>query len=111
MWWQVAAALIGVWLMAAPDVLGLPEPTHSFINVVAPIATAFAVIATSEITRGLRYASSVSAAVLVIGSLILGAPMPSLLLVVIPGAVMAVVALPGGETSGSYGGGWRSLLR
>lgn len=110
MWWQIAAALIGAGLMAAPDLLRLPNPTANLVNILAPIAVAFAVIATSEVTRGLRYAASVTAAGLALGTVLLGAPLPVLAAVAGGGALMALVALGGGRTRGSYGGGWRVLL-
>ena len=96
--------------MAAPDVLGLPETTGTFVNILAPIAAAFAIIATSEITRGLRWLSALAAAAMAIGVVLLGAPMPDLLLVAGAALVMALLVSRGGRIGGSFGGGWRSLL-
>jgi hypothetical protein len=110
MWWQIIAALIGLGLMAAPGVLGLPETTGVLVNILAPISAAFAIIAISEVTRGVRWASALAAAALAIGVIVLGAPMPELALVAGAAVVMAVLVTRGGRTSGSFGGGWRTLL-
>jgi hypothetical protein len=109
MLWQVLAALIGIALMAAPDVAGLPQATGTLVNVLAPIAAAFAIIATSEVTRGLRYLSSAAAGLMAVSVPFLGGPIASLALVAGAAVVMALVALGGRRTSGSFGGGWRAL--
>lgn len=109
MGWQILAAVIGMALMAAPDVFSLPEATGTLVNVLAPIGAALAIIAASEVTRGVRYLSSAAAALMAGGALFFGAPMPQLALVVGAAVVMAFLATRGGRTKGSFGGGWTSL--
>jgi hypothetical protein len=110
MWWQVVAAFVGIGLMAAPDLVGLAESPANFVNATAPIGVAFAVIATSEVTRGMRYVTVLSGLVIAVGSALLGVPFPELALIGGGGLAMAGLAFGGGDTSGRYGGGWRSLL-
>jgi hypothetical protein len=110
MWWQVAAALIGLALMAAPDGLGMPEAAGTLVNVLAPISAAFAIVAASEITRGLRWLSAMAAAAMAIGVVVLGAPMHELLLVGGGAAAMGVLLTRGGRTKSRFGGGWSSLV-
>ncbi|MGQ0608380.1 MAG: hypothetical protein ACT4OQ_07960 [Chloroflexota bacterium] len=110
MWWQVAAALIGVGLMGAPDLLGLDGAAANLVNIVAPIGVSAAVIAASEVTRGVRHVATLAGAAIAVGAAVLGTPLPVLLIVVAGGIGMAATSLGGGRTTGHYGGGWRSLL-
>ncbi|HET8777265.1 MAG TPA: hypothetical protein VFN76_06355 [Candidatus Limnocylindria bacterium] len=110
MWWQIVAALIGLVLMAAPDGLDLPEATGTLVNILAPISAAFAIIAASEITRGLRWLSALAAAAMAIGVVVLGAPMPQLAVVAGGAAAMAALATRGERTTARFGGGWSALL-
>ncbi|MGH2382647.1 MAG: hypothetical protein ACRDG7_15700 [Candidatus Limnocylindria bacterium] len=76
----------------------------------APIGVSAAVIAASEVTRGVRYVATLSGVAIAIGSVVLGTPPPVLLIVVAGGLTMAAMSLGGGRTTGHYGGGWRSPL-
>jgi hypothetical protein len=55
MWPRVVSALLGVWLMAAPALLGYSGTASTSDRVVGPLVAAIAIIAIWEITRPLRW--------------------------------------------------------
>jgi uncharacterized membrane protein len=52
---QAAIACLGIWLTAAPPVLGLAGPARSLEQVAGPIITTLAVVAVSDVARPLRW--------------------------------------------------------
>jgi hypothetical protein len=51
MWAQCLNAMLGIWLMAAPTILGYGGPARTNHQIVGPLAVSCAVIALWEVTR------------------------------------------------------------
>jgi len=107
---QIANALLGLWLMAAPAVLGYGGPARTNDRIVGPLAVSFAVVAFWGITR------SVGRVCLLLGLWLLIAPwlleygtVETLDSIGVGGLMILFSALPGNVDRKEYGGGWRSL--
>ena len=110
MWAQIAAALVGLWLMVSPSVLEYGEPARTNSLIAGPIAVSMAVIAIWEIGRSLRWVNVLIGVWLLIAPLILGFETESLVNSMVAGALLAGFSLIRGQVSGQYGGGWKSLF-
>lgn len=109
MWYQLAAAVVGVWLMVSPSVLGFDGPARISVLIAGPLAVSAAVIAASEIGRGLRWVNVLIGVWLLVSSPFLGSGASAILSSLISGALLIALSLLGRHISGRYGGGWRSL--
>lgn len=110
MWWQRLAFALGIWLMAAPDLLGLGDPAADVLHVLGPIAAAVGFIAASEVTRGLRWVNLLTGLALVITPFVLGYGTVALVVSAVSGLALIGLAFLGAQTHTAFGGGWRSLL-
>ena len=110
MWWQRLAFALGIWLMAAPDLLGLGDPAADVLHVLGPIAAAVGFIAATEVTRGLRWVNVVTGLALVITPVLLGYGALALAVSAVTGLALIGLAFMGGRTHTTFGGGWRSLI-
>lgn len=54
MWAQMVMAVLGIWMMVAPAVLGFPKYIADNARIVGPLVASFAVIAIWECTRNVR---------------------------------------------------------
>ena len=111
MWARIAGFVLGLWLMAAPAVLGYTDPAWTNDRIMGPIAAGSAFIAIWQLMRPLRWIGLVVGAWLLAAPWILGygaAPTVNSLVV---GLLLAVLAFLGAKTSKRFGGGWMSLLR
>jgi hypothetical protein len=111
MWAQVLSALLGVWLMVAPAVLGYPGPAHINDRIIGPIVASIAAIAAWEATRPLGRANLVLGLWLVIAPWVLGYGSMALLNSTLVGVLLVVFALVPGRVRHRFGGGWSSLWR
>ena len=109
---QMIVVLLGVWLMAAPAVLGHVGTTAgSSDRVVGPAIAAIAFVAASEITRPIRWVNLLGALWLIVGPWLLDFPTAAAINDLIVGvAVAALAPLGKADTTSRFGGGWRSLL-
>lgn len=106
---QVAGAVVGITLMAAPAVLGYAGSTASDVQrTIGPLAGSLALIAVWEATRAVRLPN------LVLGALLAGAPLvvdhelDAAIIAVVGGlALIAATPFAGGERR-RLGGGWRA---
>ena len=111
MWARIVSILLGLWLMAAPAVLGYGGAAAVNDRIVGPIVAALAVVAVSEITRGLRWASVPAGAWLIIAPWLLGyGPTPMVNSLVV-GLLLIPLAWVRGRVKARYGGGWASLFK
>ncbi|HLT46676.1 MAG TPA: SPW repeat protein [Rubricoccaceae bacterium] len=110
MWAQVVNALLGVWLMAAPAVLGYGAPAAVNDRIVGPVAASFAVIAWWQATRPARWVNLPLGLWLIAAPFVLGygatAPLVNSLAV---GAALAALSLVRGTVDKRFGGGWRAV--
>ena len=110
-----AVAALGLYLMVASHLLGYGRPAEALERVVGPVVTSFAVVATWQATRGLRFVNLLCGAALVLGPLILMALAPYPLRaavndVAVGLAIIGLTLVPYPQTK-SFGGGWKRLVR
>ncbi|HEX7127567.1 MAG TPA: SPW repeat protein [Thermodesulfobacteriota bacterium] len=105
---RAVSALIGVWLMAAPAVLGHGGAAATNDRIAGPLVAAFAIVAMAEVTRPLRWAEALIGAWLLVAPWITGAPAPAAASNVAAGVLLLVLATMGGAVQGRYGGGRRA---
>jgi predicted cobalt transporter CbtA len=110
MWSQRLACVLGLWLMAAPSLLGLPKPDADVMHILGPLAAATGFIASTEVTRGVRWLNVPIGLAVIVAPMLLGYPMPAVALIGISGLALVALAFMGGRTTTSFGGGWRSLF-
>jgi hypothetical protein len=111
MWPQIINAAVGIWLMAAPAVLGYGDPARTNDRIAGPLAAAFAIIAVSEITRPVRWLNLPIGLWLLIAPWVLSFSTVATVNSIIAGVILIVCArLGGGETS-QFGGGWSALWK
>ncbi len=109
---QLAAFLLGVWLTAAPGVLGIADPAWSNFHVVGPLVAMTGLTATYEVTRPVRWVN------LPLGLWLVAAPWglgyvgwPETIWSVAAGLAVAGLAMVRGTMTEQFGGGWSALWR
>lgn len=110
---QMLVVLLGLWLMAAPAVLGHSGTTAgSSDRFVGPAIAAFAFVAASEITRPMRWVNLLGALWLVVAPWVLDFPTAAAVNDLVVGlAVGALSPLGKADTAARFGGGWTSLMQ
>ena len=111
MWAQFLSMTLGLWLMAAPYVLGYDEPASLSDHVIGPIIASLAAIAMWEVTRGLRWLNLLLALWLIVAPWAFGFEVPALVNSVLVGLAVAGLSLVRGKVNEQFGGGWRMLWR
>lgn len=115
MWPRIPNMILGLWLMAAPAVLGLPanHPAATNDRIIGPLVVTFAVVAMSEITFPLRRANYLLGAWLLIAPWVLGylgGPISAIINSLVVGVLIVGFARIPGKRSHYLAGGWSSLL-
>jgi hypothetical protein len=110
MWPRLATVAVGVWLMAAPAVLGYGGAAATSDRVAGPVLVAIGIVAASTITRGLRWAALAPGLWLLVGPALLGVPGRALASSLVGGILVLALTPWGRGDSRRFGGGWRSLL-
>ena len=72
MWARILTAALGIWLMAAPAVLGYDRPASADDRIVGPLAAAFAIVAIWEVTRPLSWMNLLLGLWLIVAPWLLG---------------------------------------
>lgn len=107
---QIVNALLGVWLMASPAILGFGNPAANNDNIVGPIIGTFAIVSIWEATRVVRLYNVPMAIWLLLAPWILGyettAPIINDMAV---GAVVLGLSFVKGTKSQKFGGGWKAV--
>lgn len=111
MWAQISNTVLGIWLIAAPGVLGYSGIASVNDRIVGPWVAAIAYIAVWEVNRGLRYLNMVFGIWLMIAGWILDYPVPAAMNVVIIGVLIVSFSCVEGKRRHQYAGGWASLWR
>jgi hypothetical protein len=110
-WYQLAAACVGLWLMAAPAALEIDRPAATIAWIVGPLVASFAAVAMWGATRPLRWANLPLALWLVLAPAILPHSPSAAASSVACGIAIAVLSAFRGSLRHRYGGGWSSLWR
>jgi general stress protein CsbA len=110
MWQRFLAIILGIWLMAAPAVLGYTGAARTNDAIIGPLAASFAVIAIWEVTRSVRWVNILFALWLLLAPWVLSyeALVPTINSMTV-GIIMAVTAAIRGKITQRYGGGWPAL--
>lgn len=114
MWPGTLSALLGVWLMAAPAVLGYDGLPADVQRIVGPVVAAVGIISLSGVARAFLRANLVPALVLVAASWFLGLDVLALVNSLITGSALGVLAIVGPLVAASaarFGGGWTALFQ
>lgn len=110
MWGSLAVALIGVWLMMSPSVLGYPAPARVSDWVVGPVLAMLGFVAVAEATRPVVRAAAAPGLWLLAAPWVLGYEGAATWHSMAAGAVVLVLSLIARPMDPArYGGGWSVL--
>ena len=110
MWPRLVDTLVGLWLMAAPAVLGYAGAARANDRIVGPLVASIAVIAIWEVTRPLRWTNVALGAWLLAAPWLFGAGPAPLLNDMTAGLLLIAMALKRGPSRTRVGGGWSAVL-
>jgi hypothetical protein len=111
MWAQLINAALGVWLMAAPSILGYDDPARTNDQIVGPLAATVAVIAWWEVTRSVRWINVLLGLWLLVSPWVLGYGDAGVTLHSFAiGTPLALLAVVQGKSKHRFGGGWSALF-
>lgn len=109
MWARILGALLGVWLMAAPAVLGYGPPAASIDRVVGPLAVTVGIVAASAVTRAVGRLHLLLGAWLLAAPWLFHYPAAATASSVTVGALLAGLSFVRSRVEERFGGGWSSL--
>jgi hypothetical protein len=102
---------IGVWLMAAPAVLGYGGDAATNDRIFGPLAAAVAFVALSSVTRPVRWVNLPIGAWLMVAPFVLRYGGESGINSVISGIVLIALSTVKGRVKQEFGGGWRAAFK
>lgn len=118
MWPRLINIAVGVWLMAAPAILGysgVSDVASANDRIVGPLIISAAITAIWPEIRPLRWVNVVLGAWLLVGvpatALVVDWPIEGIISSVLSGAVAITMARIRGDIDSEFGGGWRSIWR
>jgi len=111
MWARIITIALGIWLMAAPGILGYGGIAADNHHIVGPLVASFAIIALWEVARPLRWASLGFSLWLVVSPLVLGYASIGAINSLVVGVALALLPFVRGKVAQHFGGGWSSLWR
>lgn len=109
MWARILTALLGVWLMAAPAVLGYGGAAAVSDRIAGPLAASFAFVAIWQVVRPLRWVDAPVGLWIALSPLLLGFGGAAAVNAIIVGVVVLALAFVRGRVTEQFGGGWKSL--
>lgn len=102
--------VLGIWLMAAPAVLGYGGAAETNDRIVGPLAASFAIIAVGEATRDVRRVNLVLAAWLLVAPWVLGYPSDATVNATLAAILLGALSFVRGRVRERFGRGWRVLI-
>ena len=112
MWYQLAVILLGLWLMASPDVMGYEGPERLNNHIVGPLVVSMGIIALAETTRAARWVNVILGCWLVLAPvLLLYEPLHVGVRSAVLGMAIAGLSWLPAERRLSQGGGWSVLWK
>lgn len=112
MWAQILNTLLGIWLMAAPEILRYNGVAADNDHVIGPIVTSFAIIALSGCTRGVAKYNIPFGAWLLVAPWVLGYENQTAIINdICVGLLVTPLSLFKRKTPHQYGGGWAALWK
>lgn len=112
MWAQIINALLGIFLMIAPDLFGLGGAASDNFHIFGPIITTFAVVSLWEATRSTRLWNVAPGVWLIVSPIFLGYDSATgVVVAVAAGVAVTALSFVRGKIEKRYGGGWKALWR
>lgn len=112
MWAQVINSALGIWLMAAPAILGFNKSIANNDYIVGPLIATFAITAIFENTRNVRRFNWLPGAWLLLAPWVLDYDSTTATLNdMLTGALVIAFSFVKGEVKSELGGGWSSLWK
>lgn len=108
---RLLTAALGVWLMAAPAVLGYEGALRASDRIAGPLLVALSLVAAFQVMRALRWWTVPVGAWLLIAPWVLGAPAAALASDLLTGVAVLALSVVRGRMTQRYGGGWAALRR
>lgn len=110
--YQLAVILLGLWLMASPDVMDYEGPERLNNHIVGPLVVSMGIIALAETTRAVRWVNVVLGCWLVLAPMLLRyEPLHIGVRSALLGIAIAGLSWSPGERRSLQGGGWSALWR
>ncbi len=106
---HAAAALLGIWLMVAPTVLGYGAAARANGLIAGPLIVALAIISRAAVTRPLQHTNVGIAIWLLIAPWVLSFPITPRINTLLVAVALLGVSLVRCKPTDSFGGGWRAL--
>lgn len=111
MWARIGNTALGIWLMAAPAVLGYAGAAGMSDRIAGPAIATFAIVAITDVTRPLRRVNTVVGVWLLLAPWLLGFPPSATWNSVIVGVLVIGMSLVRGSVESRFGGGWKMVWR
>ena len=112
MWARIINVAVGIWLMAAPAVLGYGGTVAAdHDRIVGPVLASLACIAIWEVTRSLRWLNLLIGGWMLLAPWVLGFPSDATVNSSVAGVMVVCLSLVRGRLTHRFGGGWSSLVR
>ena len=106
---RIAAAALGIWLMAAPAVLGYGGAAATNDRIAGPIAATVAIVGMSGVMRAMRRVNTAIGAWIALAPLVLGYGGAAAINAVAVGVLLVALSFVRGRVDDTFGGGWSSL--
>lgn len=111
-WARLGNAALGIWLMAAPAVLGYAGAAEVNDRIVGPVAATFALVAIAAVMRPLRWVNTVVGGWLLVAPWLLGYDATRTIVNdLLVGVLLIAFSLVKGTVEDRFAGGWSSLWR
>ena len=107
---RIVNAALGIFLLAAPDLLGYGGPARISHLIVGPLAASIAVMAFFEVLRELRWLNLLLGSWLVISPLLIPHDQLALGTGVVTGMAITALAVVRGPVKNNMDGGWRAVF-
>jgi hypothetical protein len=107
---RLVAGLAGLYLMAAPALLGYGGALRIGQLILGPITVAVAIVAMSAVTAGVRWLHVPIGVILVVLAVVLAGPVDARVGGAVAGLVIALAGLVPSDVDERFAGGWRVLL-
>ena len=109
-WPQVLLTVVGLWLMAAPAVLGYEGRPEDVDRLVGPLVVSVGAVACAGAVRGFRWLALPLALCEVVAPFVWSYDLAPAANAVVSGALIGVLGAVRGRVEDTYGGGWRALF-
>jgi uncharacterized membrane protein len=109
-WTLGASALLGVWLMASPDIFNIVGRAADSDHLLGALVVVVAITAMAEVGRAFRFFNILLAVAIVVAPWVLsGAPFVARLNDLAAGVLLIALSLPRGKIQNRYGG-WNPFI-